>query len=136
MTFAKSSGRLHDPGQLSLRLTAVEIEGKMVPISTSAFRAKGKSHTKSNVTKIGGGTAAGRFSVAFRRWKRRADRRCSGWCGWNRCSSGYGQRRSGHSCRDRCDLHHDEGGVAEISQELRGDGLYRPAPARTWKSAA
>jgi uncharacterized cupredoxin-like copper-binding protein len=59
VTFAKSSGRLHDPGQLSIRLTAVEIEGKMVPISTSAFRAKGKSHTKSNVTKIGGGTAAG-----------------------------------------------------------------------------
>jgi len=31
----------------------------MVPVSTSAFRAKGKSHTKSNVTKIGGGSAAG-----------------------------------------------------------------------------
>jgi hypothetical protein len=28
-------------------------------VSTSAFRAKGKSHTKSNVTKIGGGAAAG-----------------------------------------------------------------------------
>jgi hypothetical protein len=59
VTFAKSSGRLHDPGQLSLRLTVIEVDGKMVPISTSAFRAKGKSHTKSNVTKIGGGTAAG-----------------------------------------------------------------------------
>ncbi len=59
VSFAKSSGRLHDPGELSLRLTAVEIDGKMVPISTSAFRAKGKSHTKSNVTKIGGGAAAG-----------------------------------------------------------------------------
>jgi hypothetical protein len=30
-----------------------------VPVSTSGFRAKGKSHTKSNVTKIGGGAAAG-----------------------------------------------------------------------------
>jgi uncharacterized membrane protein len=30
-----------------------------VPISTSGFHAKGKSHTKSNVTKIGGGAAAG-----------------------------------------------------------------------------
>lgn len=59
VTFAKSSGRLHNPGQLSLRLTAVEIDGKMVPVSTSAFRAKGKSHTKSNAIKIGGGTAAG-----------------------------------------------------------------------------
>jgi hypothetical protein len=59
VTYVKSSGRLHDPGELSLRLTAVEINGKMVPISTSAFRAKGKNHTKSNVTKIGGGAAAG-----------------------------------------------------------------------------
>jgi hypothetical protein len=59
VSYAKSSGRLHDPGELSLRLTSVEINGKMVPVSTSAFRAKGKSHTKSNVTKIGGGAAAG-----------------------------------------------------------------------------
>ena len=59
VTYAKSSGRLHDPGELTLRLTSVEINGKMVPISTSSFHAKGKSHTKSNVTKIGGGAAAG-----------------------------------------------------------------------------
>jgi len=59
VTFAKESGRLHDPGQVTVRLTSVEINGKMVPISTSAYRAKGKSHTKSNVTKIGGGAAAG-----------------------------------------------------------------------------
>lgn len=59
ITFVKSSGRLHNPGQLSVRLTSVEINGNMVPISTGAFRAKGKSHTKSNVTKIGGGAAAG-----------------------------------------------------------------------------
>jgi len=59
VTYVKSSGRLHDPGELSLRLTSVEINGKMTAISTNAFRAKGKSHTKSNVTKIGGGAAAG-----------------------------------------------------------------------------
>ena len=59
VTYAKSSGRLHKPGELTLRLTAVEIDGKMVPVSTSAYRAKGKSHTKSNAVKIGGGTAAG-----------------------------------------------------------------------------
>jgi hypothetical protein len=59
VTYAKSSGRLHDPGELTLRLTSVEINGKAVPISTSGFHAKGKSHTKSNVTKIGGGAAAG-----------------------------------------------------------------------------
>jgi hypothetical protein len=59
VTYAKSSGRLHDPGELTLRLTAVEINGKMVPLSTSGYRAKGKSHTKGNVEKIGGGAAAG-----------------------------------------------------------------------------
>jgi hypothetical protein len=59
ITFVKESGRLHDPGELSLRLTAVEINGKMVPVTTNAFRAKGKSHTKSNALKIGGGAAAG-----------------------------------------------------------------------------
>lgn len=55
VTSAKSSGRLHAPGQLTLRLTSVH--GQLV--SSSAVYRKGKSHTKSNVTKIGGGTAAG-----------------------------------------------------------------------------
>ena len=59
VTYAKSSGRLHDPGELTLRLSSVEVNGRMVPVKTSAFHAKGKSHTKSNVTKIGGGAAAG-----------------------------------------------------------------------------
>jgi hypothetical protein len=59
VTYAKSSGRLHDPGQLTLRLSSVEINGKMVPISTSGYHAKGKNHTKGNVEKIGGGAAAG-----------------------------------------------------------------------------
>jgi hypothetical protein len=59
VSHAKSSGRLHDPGELTLRLTSVEIHGKAVAISTTAYRAKGKSHTKGNVEKIGGGAAAG-----------------------------------------------------------------------------
>lgn len=59
VTYAKSSGRLHDPGQLTLRLVSVEINGKPVTISTSGYHAKGKSHTKGNVEKIGGGAAAG-----------------------------------------------------------------------------
>ena len=59
VTYAKPSGRLHAPGQVTLRLTSIEINNKMVAISTSGFHAKGKSHTKSNVTKIGGGAAAG-----------------------------------------------------------------------------
>src|SRR5579864_4873279 len=59
VTHAKPSGRLHAPGELTLRLTSVEIKGKAVPIATTAYRAKGKSHTKGNVEKIGGGAAAG-----------------------------------------------------------------------------
>jgi len=60
VTFAKSSGRLHDPGQITVRLTSIQLSnGKTLLVSTSGFRAKGKSHTKSNVTKIGGGAAAG-----------------------------------------------------------------------------
>jgi hypothetical protein len=55
VTLAKSSGRLHAPGQLSLRLTSVN----GIPVTTSSYSVKGKSHTKGNVEKIGGGTAAG-----------------------------------------------------------------------------
>jgi len=55
VTSAKSSGRLHAPGQLTLRLTSVHGQ----PVSSTGHYSKGKSHTKSNVTKIGGGTAAG-----------------------------------------------------------------------------
>jgi len=60
VTHVKSSGRLHAPGQVTIRLTSIQLaNGKTLPISTSSFHAKGKSHTKSNVTKIGGGAAAG-----------------------------------------------------------------------------
>lgn len=60
VTYVKSSGRLHAPGQVTIRLTSIQLaDGKSLPVSTSGFRAKGKSHTKSNVTKIGGGAAAG-----------------------------------------------------------------------------
>jgi hypothetical protein len=59
VTYAKSSGRLHAPGELTLRLTSVEVGGKMIPLSSSGYHVKGKSHTKSNATKIGGGAAVG-----------------------------------------------------------------------------
>jgi hypothetical protein len=60
VTYAKSSGRLHEPGEVTIRLTSIQLkDGKTLAVSTSGFRAKGKSHTKSNVTKIGGGAAAG-----------------------------------------------------------------------------
>src|SRR6516164_10761668 len=60
VSYAKSRGRLHDPGQVTIRLTSIQLaDGKTMAISTSGFRAQGKSHTKSNVTKVGGGAAAG-----------------------------------------------------------------------------
>ena len=55
VTSAKSSGRLHAPGQLSVRLTSVN----GIPVQTASISRTGKSHTKSNATKIGGGAAAG-----------------------------------------------------------------------------
>lgn len=55
VSYAKSSGRLHAPGQLSLRLSS--IDGQRV--SSSRVSRQGKSHTKSNATKIGGGAGAG-----------------------------------------------------------------------------
>ncbi|HEV2960282.1 MAG TPA: hypothetical protein VG649_00540 [Candidatus Angelobacter sp.] len=55
VTSAKSSGRLHAPGVLTLRLTAINGQ----PVSSGPYYRKGKSHTKSNATKIGGGAAAG-----------------------------------------------------------------------------
>ena len=60
VTYVKSSGRLHEPGELTIRLTSIQLaNGKSMVVSTSGCRAKCKSHTKSNVTKIGGGAAAG-----------------------------------------------------------------------------
>jgi hypothetical protein len=52
---AKKSGRLSDPGELELTLTSINNAG----VSSEPFLIKGASHTKSNVAKIGGGTAAG-----------------------------------------------------------------------------
>jgi hypothetical protein len=55
VTYVKASGRLKTPGQVTIRLTSIN----GMAVTSSAVGAKGKSHTKSNVTKIGGGTAAG-----------------------------------------------------------------------------
>ena len=54
-----SSGRLSDPGELELALTQIVAGGVTYPIAVEPIRMKGESHTKSNVTKIGGGAAAG-----------------------------------------------------------------------------
>ncbi len=56
---AKGSGRLSDPGVLVLTLTSVSDKTHTTNLTTDPFEIKGKSHTKSNVTKIGGGAAAG-----------------------------------------------------------------------------
>jgi len=55
VTYAKASGRLKTPGQVTIRLTSIN----GIAVKSSAVGAKGKSHTKSNATKIGGGAAAG-----------------------------------------------------------------------------
>jgi hypothetical protein len=55
VTYAKASGRLKTPGQVTIRLTSIN----GMSVTSSAVGAKGKSHTKSNATKIGGGAAAG-----------------------------------------------------------------------------
>jgi len=55
ITYVNRSGRLHKPGALSLRLTSINGE----TVYSSRVSRQGKSHTKSNVTKIGGGAGAG-----------------------------------------------------------------------------
>ena len=59
VTLAKSSGRLHAPGQLSVRLTSVEVGGKSVVVQSSSYHVAGKDQKKSSMIKAGGGTAAG-----------------------------------------------------------------------------
>jgi hypothetical protein len=56
---AHRSGRLSDPGELELVLTSIAFGGRSYPVETQPYQIKGESHTKSNVGKIGGGTAAG-----------------------------------------------------------------------------
>ena len=65
VTHAKSSGAPARSRRTHLRLTSVEIHGKAVAISTTAYRAKGKSHTKGNVEKIGGGRRRALSSVGW-----------------------------------------------------------------------
>ena len=55
VTDAKSSGRLHGNGVLSLQVSSVN----GIAIATDTLTRDGAGHTKSNVAKIGGGAAAG-----------------------------------------------------------------------------
>jgi hypothetical protein len=55
VTYVKRSGRLHDPGEISIRLTSIN----GVRAYSSRVSRKGESHTRSNTAKIGGGAGAG-----------------------------------------------------------------------------
>lgn len=55
VSYVKHSGRLHDPGQISIRLTSIDGD----PVYSSRVSRQGKSHAKSNTAKIGGGAGAG-----------------------------------------------------------------------------
>lgn len=59
VTLAKSSGRLHAPGQLSVRLSSVQVGGKSVAVQSSSYHVAGKDQKKSSLIKGGGGLAAG-----------------------------------------------------------------------------
>lgn len=59
VTGVHPSGRLSDPGVLVLDLRYVEYAGRRTALHAAPFKIKGESHTKSNVTKIGGGAAVG-----------------------------------------------------------------------------
>jgi hypothetical protein len=56
---AKPSGRLSDAGVLELTINTIRTNGSVVNVTTEPFSVQGKSHTKSNTTKIGGGAALG-----------------------------------------------------------------------------
>jgi outer membrane lipoprotein SlyB len=53
------SGRLSTPGELHLSLRTIRTGGRTYAVSVRTIALKGESHSKSNVAKIGGGTAVG-----------------------------------------------------------------------------
>lgn len=59
VTRVVDSGRLTRSGELELKLTSVHSGANSASLDTAPWTIKGGSHTKSNVTKIGGGAAAG-----------------------------------------------------------------------------
>ncbi len=59
VTYARSSGRFKSPGYVTVRLASIEIDGTRYELHSSAIRDEGKGHTRSNITKIGGGAGVG-----------------------------------------------------------------------------
>ena len=55
VSYVKPSGRLHAPGEISLRLASIDGD----PVYSSRVTRKGKGHAASNTAKIGGGAGAG-----------------------------------------------------------------------------
>jgi hypothetical protein len=53
------SGRLSHPGELRLELRTISYAGHSYRVKAEPFVIQGESHTASNVSKIGGGAAAG-----------------------------------------------------------------------------
>ena len=53
------SGKLARPAELTFRLRDLEVGGRSVPISTSAYTRVGDTHTKRNAGYIAGGAAVG-----------------------------------------------------------------------------
>jgi hypothetical protein len=59
VTYVRRSGRFHNPGYLTIRLSSIEIEGRRYRLESTAIRDKGDGHTDSNLEKIGGGAGIG-----------------------------------------------------------------------------
>jgi|SRR5450432_2349468 len=55
VSYVRPSGRLHAPGEISLRLTSIGGD----PVYSSRVSRKAKGHATSNTAKIGGGAGAG-----------------------------------------------------------------------------
>jgi hypothetical protein len=56
---ARPSGHLKTPAELSVALTAIEVDGNQYSISTSSVTRRGKSHKKHDAKWIGGSAAGG-----------------------------------------------------------------------------
>jgi hypothetical protein len=59
VVYVERSGRLSTPGELHLALRTLHFGGRTYEVAAETFVIQGESHAKSNVTKIGGGTAVG-----------------------------------------------------------------------------
>ncbi len=59
VTFVRRSGRFHHAGELTVRLSSIDIHGRRYSLQSTAIRDKGHGHGRSNTEKIGGGAGIG-----------------------------------------------------------------------------